>query len=115
MKWLLVAAIACATATGDVLQTRAMKRIGEVHDFRPQAIVATARIMFRTPMLLGSIAALAVAFFSLMALMSMSDLSFAVPATASSYVLETMLARLILQEDVSWRRWIGAALVAGGV
>jgi uncharacterized membrane protein len=32
-----------------------------------------------------------------------------------SLVIETVLARLILKEHVDSRRWIGAALVAGGV
>jgi len=42
-------------------------------------------------------------------------LSFAVPASAGSLVIETILARVVLNERVDSRRWIGAALVAGGV
>jgi uncharacterized membrane protein len=41
--------------------------------------------------------------------------SFAVPATAGSIVLETVLAKLILKEDVRWQRWFGAVVVACGV
>jgi transporter family protein len=115
MKWILVAAIAIATTAGDVLQTHGMKRMGEVRDFSPRAIFAVGHAIVRTPMMLASIACLAVAFFALVALMSMTDLSFAVPATASSYVLETLLASRVLHEDVTWRRWLGAALVACGV
>jgi drug/metabolite transporter (DMT)-like permease len=50
-----------------------------------------------------------------MALVSISDLSFAVPATAGGYVVETLLARFLLAETVSLRRWAGAALVVIGV
>jgi drug/metabolite transporter (DMT)-like permease len=32
-----------------------------------------------------------------------------------SYLLETLLAKYILGEDVKWRRWAAAFLVACGV
>jgi uncharacterized membrane protein len=38
-----------------------------------------------------------------------------VPATAGSYVLETVLAKYVLQEPVTMERWAGASLVACGV
>ena len=50
-----------------------------------------------------------------MALLSIANLSFAVPATAFSYVLETALAEYILKEHIGWRRWVGASLVGCGV
>jgi drug/metabolite transporter (DMT)-like permease len=58
---------------------------------------------------------MAVSFFAFMALLSVAELSFAVPATAASYVLETILARYILKERISRKRWAGALLVACGV
>ena len=39
----------------------------------------------------------------------------AVPATAATYVVETLLARVLLMERVPWQRWAGALLVAVGV
>ncbi len=115
MTWALVALIASATTAGDVLQSRGMKRLGEVHDFRPRSLAGVIRRMVRAPLLLCGVGALAVAFFAQLALLSMADLSFAVPATASSYVMETILARHILREQVTWRRWAGAGLTACGV
>jgi uncharacterized membrane protein len=50
-----------------------------------------------------------------MKLLTVADLSFAVPATAASFVIETILARVLLKETVDIRRWAGAALVACGV
>jgi transporter family protein len=58
---------------------------------------------------------MAVSFFALMALLSITNLSFAVPATAFSYVLETALAKYILKEHIGWRRWAGTSLVGCGV
>jgi hypothetical protein len=43
MRWLLVAVIAVATTASDVMQAAAMKRHGEIRDFRPGALEARAR------------------------------------------------------------------------
>jgi uncharacterized membrane protein len=66
-------------------------------------------------MLVLSVACMAVSFFSFMVLLSVADLSFAVPATAASFVLETVLARAVLKEHVDIKRWTGTILVACGV
>jgi drug/metabolite transporter (DMT)-like permease len=58
---------------------------------------------------------MAVSFFAYLGLLTIADLSFAVPATAVTYVLETVLAKYVLKEHVSWLRWAGAALVICGV
>jgi uncharacterized membrane protein len=50
-----------------------------------------------------------------MKLLSIADLSFAVPVSAASVVLETVLARLLLKEKVNPLRWAGAVCVACGV
>ena len=58
---------------------------------------------------------MAISFFSFLKLLTIADLSFAVPATAITYVLETLLARYVLKERVNWLRWAGASLVICGV
>jgi drug/metabolite transporter (DMT)-like permease len=115
MRWILVAIIAVCNTLGDVLNTAGMKRQGEVEDLRPRTFVAMAKGILRNPLVLGGFAALAVSFFALLSLLSISSVSFAVPATAVSYLLETLLAKYILGEDVRLRRWAAATLVAGGV
>jgi drug/metabolite transporter (DMT)-like permease len=115
MKWILVGIIALCNTLGDVLNTAGMKRQGEVEDLRPGSIATMIKRIFRNPLVLGGFAALAVSFFALLSLLSIATVSFAVPATAISYLLETLLAKYILREDVRWRRWAAATLVAGGV
>lgn len=115
MKWLLVAIIVAATTIGELLQAVAMKRHGEIHDFRPGAIRRLLAILARNKFIVAAVAAMAVSFFAFMALLSVSDLSFAVPATAATYVIETILAKFLLKEHVGMCRWAGASLVAGGV
>ena len=115
MKWLLVAVIAAATTASDVLQSAAMKRHGEIRDFRPGALRRVLALLARNKLIIASVAAMAVSFFAFIALLSVADLSFAVPATAGSYVLETVLAKYVLEEPVTMERWAGASLVACGV
>jgi len=108
MRWTLVAAIVASTTLGDLLQSIEMKQ------HKHSSIAETVSLLHR-PMLLLSIACMAVSFFSFMALLRVADLSFAVPATAATVVVETLLARLVLRERVDGRRWAGAVLVAFGV
>ena len=115
MKWALVGIIVFATTTGEVLQTLGMKHHGEIHDFRPGALRRALAAIGRNPYIILSVLLMAVSFFAFMTLLSVADLSFAVPATAASYVLETVLARHILKEKVGGKRWAGAVLVACGV
>jgi drug/metabolite transporter (DMT)-like permease len=115
MSWFLVAVVIASTTASDLLQSREMKRHGEIRDFR---IGRWGRIMaaaLARRYLILSIVFMTVSFFAFLALLSIADLSFAVPATAGSYVLETVLARCWLRENLSWRRWLGAACVAAGV
>jgi drug/metabolite transporter (DMT)-like permease len=115
MKWVLIAVIVAATTVGEVLQAMGMRHHGEIHDFRPTAIGRAVALLARNRFVIGSVLTMAVSFFAYMELLTASDLSFAVPATAVTYVLETVLAKYVLQEHVTWRRWAGAALVICGV
>ena len=115
MKWALVGIIVACNACGDVLNTAGMKRCGEVRDFRPHGIRRLLTSLLRTRYVIGGMGAMAVSFFALMSLLSVAELSFAVPATAASYMLDTLLAKYVLGEHISRLRWIGASLVNCGV
>jgi drug/metabolite transporter (DMT)-like permease len=115
VKWILVAIVAAGTTLGDLLQSKAMKGHGEVHDFRPHAVLRTLLRVVRDPRIIGAVLGYTVAFAAFIKLLSISDVSFAVPATASSYVVETILGKYLLKERVTWQRWAGALLVAFGV
>jgi drug/metabolite transporter (DMT)-like permease len=115
MKWILVAIIASSNTVGDLLNTAGMKRIGAVEDLSLRSLLQLLLAIVRSPMVLGGIAALAIGFFAIMSLLSIATVSFAIPATASSYLVETLLAKYILKEDVRWRRWAASGLVVVGV
>jgi drug/metabolite transporter (DMT)-like permease len=113
--WLLLAVIVGSTVTADLLQTHEMKRHGEIRDFRPSGLRRVLATLARKKNIILAVAFMAVPFFAFMALVQVADLSFAVPASAASLVIETVLARFLLKERLDSRRWIGAALVACGV
>jgi drug/metabolite transporter (DMT)-like permease len=114
MKWFLVAVMVVATVMGDLLQSHEMKRAGE------QSVTAhgLARLLYtiirRRNLILG-IACNAVSFFAFMAVVQSEPLSFAVPASAASFVLETILAKFVLHEKIGTRKAAGALAVLAGV
>ncbi|MFZ0732666.1 MAG: EamA family transporter [Candidatus Sulfotelmatobacter sp.] len=115
MIGLLVFLVVVPGALGDLLNSAGMKRHGEIKDWSFMGLLRLCRDLLQNFYILASIPAMAISFFALMALLSVSQLSFAVPITASSYILETALAKYYLKEHVDWRRWLGTTLVAVGV
>ena len=115
LRWPLLGVITVCNSLGDVLNTAGMKRWGELDELTPRAVGHMVLAIFRNPLVMAGIGALTMSFFALLALLAISNVSFAIPATAASFLFETLLAKLYLKEDVSWRRWLGAVLVAGGV
>jgi len=115
MKWVLVAIIVAATSAADVMKAHGMKQHGEIHEFHLGALGRFLSMIVRNEIVIAAVGCMAVSFFAFMALVSIADLSFAVPATAVTYVLETILAWCVLKEHITWVRWTGASLVACGV
>src|SRR6202022_3234085 len=98
MKWLLIALIVIPGTLADLLNAMGMKRNGAEYDFRPSAFFRLIVSPARNPYVCVGVPAMALSFFALMALLSIAKLSFAVPATASRYGLETALETNILGE-----------------
>ena len=115
MKWVLVVIIVACNAAGDLLDAAGMKRHGEIRDFGPRALAILIASLVHNRYVIAGLGCMGIAFFAQMMLLSIADLSFALPASASSYFVETVLAKWILGERISRARWTGAALVAAGV
>ncbi|MGC2657858.1 MAG: hypothetical protein WA324_07755 [Bryobacteraceae bacterium] len=49
-----------------------------------------------------------------MALLSIADLSFVLPITATGYIISTLLGRVFLHEQVSAAHWAGTLLIFAG-
>ena len=114
MKWILLSVIVFATVLSDLLQSYEMKRSGG-QSVNARGLVRLVRMVVSKRYLFLSIVCMAVSFFAFMALLQVAPLSFAVPASAATFVLETILAKCVLKEVVGARRAIGAMLVLCGV
>jgi drug/metabolite transporter (DMT)-like permease len=115
IKWALIGVVVLCNAFGDVLNSMGMKRHGEVQNLGPRHLLLQVGRILSNPLVLAGLFSLALSFFALLGLLSVADVSFAIPATALGYMVEMLLARLVLKEQVHWKRWAGAMLVAGGV
>lgn len=69
---------------------------------------------FLNPYVAMGILALILALLTRMALLSLADLSFVVPLTATGYIFSTLLGKLFLREEVSLERWFGTLLIFAG-
>jgi drug/metabolite transporter (DMT)-like permease len=107
--------IITAGTGGELCVTRAMKNIGEVHDFRPAALLRFMRRAFLVGWMWIGIAMMTVAFFALLAALSFENVSFVVPVTALSYGAGAVGAMLFLRERISLQRWVGVLIVCAGV
>ena len=110
-----IAIIVFAETFGNIAVSYAMKRIGEVTSFRPSIVLPMLGRAFRLPSMWLGVALMAVAFFSLLALLSWADASLVVPATALSYVSGAFGAKFFLRENISPVRWAGVFLVCAGI
>lgn len=112
---LLLFFVVCAGTGGELCVTRAMKRVGEVKDFRPHPIARAIFSAIKLPWMWVGISLMALAFFSLLAVLSIENVSFVVPVTALSYAAGALGGIVFLGERVSSRRWLGVLLVCLGV
>ena len=115
--WCAIGAVVFASVVGDVLLSRAMKQVGDVHDlFDRRGLWSVLAGVLRNPNFALGVAAMAVAFFSLLFALSWGDVSLVAPAAASlTFIGNAFAAKVFLHEKVDRRRWIAAILVAGGV
>ena len=115
--WTAILAIVLASVVGDVLLARAMRQVGDVHAlFRRSGLWAIVTRVLTNPNFALGVAAMAVAFFSLLFALSWGDVSLVAPAAASlTFIGNAFAAKIFLHEKVDRRRWIAAMLVAAGV
>ncbi len=112
---LFLAIVVFGGTGGEICVSRAMKGIGEVHQFTPRALFKMMARAFSSEFMWLGIGLMAVSFFSLLALLSWAPLSFVKPASALSYAVGVMGGKFLLGERVSGARWKGVFLVCFGV
>jgi drug/metabolite transporter (DMT)-like permease len=112
---LLLFLVVVSGTGGEICVTRAMKYVGEVTDFRPLALVRVILQAMKVSWMWIGISMMALAFFSLLAVLSIENVSFVVPVTALNYAAGALGGKFFLGEQVTPRRWAGVLLVCVGV
>jgi len=112
---LLLFLVVVSGTGGEICVTRAMKRVGEVTDFRPLAVLRVILRAMKVPWMWIGVSMMAVAFFSLLAVLSIENVSFVVPVTALNYAAGALGGKFFLGERVTARRWAGVLIVCIGV
>ena len=107
----LVLTVVLLNSVGNVFLAWGMRHISTTVAGNPLDYI---RAMLN-PFVASGIVLLILWMLTRMALLQVAPLSFAVPASASTFVLETALAKLVLKERVGKRRTAGALLVLSGV
>ncbi len=114
MRWLLLSIVVITAVAGDLLQSFEMREEGDRTGHAP-GVTRVIQLVVQKRYLLLSIVAMAISFFAFLALVQIEPLSFAVPASAASFILETLLAKGLLGEKISSRRGVGVILVFAGI
>lgn len=108
--WILTALVVFAQAFGNFALSWGMKHQTEELGISPLAYIKT----IFTPYVAIGVILLVVWLLTRMMLLSWADLSFVLPVTSIGYVLSAVMGRLFLEEQISWRRWLGISFIVAG-
>jgi drug/metabolite transporter (DMT)-like permease len=110
-KYLVLAGVTVFAAAGDSMLSHGMKQAGNISLSHLQGII----LALLNPWVAVGILLLLAFFASYMNALSWADLTYVLPATSLGYVLLALVAKFALHEQVSPLRWLGIALISGGV
>ncbi|HIK36826.1 MAG: EamA family transporter [Geminocystis sp.] len=112
---LLLFVLVITQVLGDVCLSQAMKLYGEVTSFSPAAVFAVIYYLLTSIWFYMGLGSLTVSWFIYLFAVSKMDLSYVLPIHASSYVINALLAWLLLGEIITPLRWFATLLISVGV
>lgn len=110
-KYLILLAVVIFGSCGDVCLGRGMRDFGAVTAANYHRLLT----VLWNPWVIAGILLLILFFCTYLTALSWADLTYVLPATALSYVLMALLARVFLHENVTPEHWLGIALITVGV
>jgi drug/metabolite transporter (DMT)-like permease len=110
-KYLVLAGVTVFAAAGDAMLSHGMKQTGNIAIHHLESVI----FAILNPWVAIGILLLLAFFATYMTALSWADLTYVLPATSLGYVLLAFVARFLLHEHVSPLRWLGIALITGGV
>lgn len=110
-KYLVLLAVVIFGSCGDVCLGRGMRDFGAVTGANWHRLFT----VLKNPWIVTGICLLILFFCTYLTALSWADLTYVLPATALSYVLMALLAKVFLHENVTLSHWLGIALITAGV
>jgi len=112
-KYYVLALVVLFGSFGNVLMSVGMRRSqSEGVSIHNLGHLITA---FANPWVIGGTLLLIGFLVTYMTALSWADLTYVLPATSISYILIALLGQFMLGEHITGMRWLGIALVTGGV
>lgn len=115
INFCLLVALVFTQVLGDIWLSWGMKLWGSENSISLFHLADLVIYLFTSPWIALGVLTLTVSLLLYLVSVSRLDLSYVLPIHASSYVLNALLAKLILEEDVSISRWLAAILISFGV
>ena len=113
--WIGILILIFTDSAGDVLIARGMKQIGPVTLRSPRKMLALIGQILSHPSVLSGIGCQTISFVTFISLLSWADISLIRPAGALGYVMSLLGAKFLLKEQIPLARWLGIAIISGGV
>ncbi len=114
-NFVLLVVLVATQVLGDIWLSQGMKQFGEVTSITPQALLSLISYLLTSPWIWLGVSTLTFSMLVYFTAISRLDISYVLPIHASSYVLNALLAWLILGEHVSSLRWLATLMIAIGV
>ena len=115
--WSVIAAVAALAVVGEVLIASGMRQLGDLDDIRKaHGLGGTIGAVLSNARFVAGALCMAANFFTMLAALSIANLSLAGPAIAAlTYIGNAIAAKSFLHERVDKRRWLATMFVALGV
>lgn len=110
-KYLVLAGVTISAPVGDSLLSRGMKEVGGISLQNLSHIL----LAILNPWVAAGILFLLGFFACYTNALSWADLTYVLPATSLGYVLLALIAKFLLNEQVTPARWAGILLISAGV
>lgn len=111
----LLACLVLGSTGGEIAITHGMKATGEPERLRPRELLVFLGRALCNGWFWAGTPLLALAFYSMLLLLSWEPISLVIPLSALSYVVGTLGAKYLLREQICAARWAGVLLVCLGV
>lgn len=104
-----------AGSLGHVLLSRGMRIMGPLESYQFLTLWNYFFVVLQNPWIIAGVLVEILYFLLWILVLSLAEVSFAVPMSALEYFFVTFMAIFFLNEEVNWNRWVGLVLICVGV